>query len=361
MVPEYCYEEKEMFDANVEWVQKSGDASLIEKSINIFKNTGIKKKHSILPSKEAIFQPRTFDESNALYRKESVRYAIKIVDRMLEKTGIKPEEIDFLVSTSCTGLMSPAINAHLINKFRMRNDIIQIPVAQIGCSGGTGGIIYIDRLLKSKPKSKALMLNLEFNSNTLQHHNYNLDNVIGTAIFADGIACSLFENNSLQDQAISSEEQLFMQQAEKRQFLKIVDTFSHHFYDSQEILRYELGSTGFTLKMSKELPGFVAKNFSKTANNFLAKHNLSLKDMNHILLHPGGIRILESVQKLISEFGKNLTSSIRVMESYGNMSSATIMFILHDAIKTGLKKDEKILMTSFGPGFVANFILFVVA
>jgi alkylresorcinol/alkylpyrone synthase len=343
LVPEYNYSEAEMLSACVEWVERTKDKNIIEKSINIFKNTKIKKKNSILPSKEVIFSNRSFDESNALYRKEAVRYAIEIVKNTLEKTNTKPEEIDFLVSTSCTGLMSPSINAHLINEFRMRNDVVHIPVAQVGCSGGTSGLIYVNHLLSSKPNSKALMLNLEFNSNTLQYNNYNLDNIIGTAIFADGIACSLFENS------------------EKNQLLKIVDVFSHHFYDTENILRYDLGTTGFTLKMSKELPVFVAKNYLKTANHFLSKHHLSIKDMDHILVHPGGIRILESVEKIISEFGKNLNSSKIVMEQHGNMSSATIMFILHHVVSGKIKKDEKILMASFGPGFAANFILFEVS
>ncbi len=342
LVPDYKFEESEMLLAYIEWVKKSQDEKIIDKSLEIFKNTKIKRKHSILPSKEAIFEERTFDETNALYRKEAVRYAIQIVEKALLKTNIKPEEIDFLVTTSCTGLMSPSINAYLINHFRMRNDVVHIPIAQVGCSGGTSGIIYIDHLLKSKPNSKALMLNLEFNSNTLQYNNFNLDNIIGTAIFADGIACSVFENN-----------------AEAGPF-KIIDIYSHHFYDSVDILRYDLGTTGFTLKMSKELPVFVAKNYLKTANHFLSKHQLSIKDIDHILVHPGGIRILESVEKIISEFGKNLNSSTYVMENYGNMSSATIMFIMEETIKQNLKNGEKILIASFGPGFVANFILFEV-
>lgn len=341
LVPEFNYTEDEIFEASVEWVQRTNDEELIEKATNIFRNTGIKQKNSILPNKETIFSKRSFDESNALYRQEAVRYAIEIVGKTLKKTGIQPEEIDFLVSTSCTGLMSPSINSYLINEFRMRSDVVQIPVAQVGCSGGTSGIVYMKHLMQSKPNSKGLMLNLEFNSNTLQYDNYNLDNIIGTAIFSDGIACSIFENSS------------------ETAPLRIVDCFVNHFYDSQDILRYDLGTTGFTLKMSKELPVFVARNYLRTANQFLTKHQLSIKDMDHILVHPGGIRILESVEKIISEFGKNVSSSIRIMENYGNMSSATIMFILHETLKN-IKKGEKILMASFGPGFTANFILFEV-
>ena len=343
LVPEYNYSEDEMLEACIEWVQRTNNKNIIEKSTSIFKNTGIKRKNSILPSKDVIFSERNFDESNALYRKEAVRYVIEVVDMALKKTNIQSQEIDFLVSTSCTGLMSPSINAYLINEFRMRNDIIHIPVAQVGCNGGTSGIIYVDHLLKSKPNSKALMINLEFNSNTLQYNNYNLDNIIGTAIFADGIACSVFENDE-----------------KKRDSLKVIDVFSHHFYDTQDILRYDVGTTGFTLKMSKELPVFVAKNYLRIANQFLSKHKLSIENIDHILVHPGGIRILESVGKIIGEFGKNVNSSIKVMENYGNMSSATIMFILRDVLDGKLKNGEKILMASFGPGFVANFILFEV-
>jgi predicted naringenin-chalcone synthase len=343
IIPEYSFNEKEMLQAYIDWVELSGDKKIIEKSKNIFQNTGIKRKNSILPNKEAIFAKRTFDESNALYRKEAVRYAIEIVHKTLEKSKIKAKEIDFLVTTSCTGLMSPSINAYLINHFRMRNDVVQIPVAQVGCSGGTSGIIYLNHLLKSKPNSKAMMLNLEFNTNTMQKDNYNLDNIIGTAIFSDGIACSVFENSK------------------QKKSINIFDVFSHHFYDSENILRYDLGSSGFTLKMSKELPIFVAKNYLKNANNFLKKHNLSVEDIDHFLVHPGGIRILESIEKIIAQFGKNLSSSLKVMKNYGNMSSATIMFIMEELIsKKKIKNNQKILMTSFGPGFVANFILFEV-
>lgn len=339
LVPAYTYSKEEILAASIEWIERTKNPELIEKATNIFKNTGIKRKNCILPSKEEIFSERTFDDSNGLYRKEAARYGIQIVKNLFEKTGTRPEEIDFLVSTSCTGLMSPSINSYLINEFRMRSDIVHVPVAQVGCSGGTSGLIYVDHFLKTKPNSKALMLNLEFNSNTLQYNNYNLDNIIGTAIFADGIACSLFESGA------------------KNGVLKIIDTFTHHFYDSQDILRYDVGTTGFTLKMSKELPVFVARNYVKTANRFLAKHQLSIKDIDHLLVHPGGIRILESIDNIVKEFGKNLNSSFSVMENYGNMSSATIMFILRETLRGDLRNGEKILMTSFGPGFTANFIL----
>lgn len=341
LVPESKFHENQLIIFYDKWLDNCDDEEIKTRGKNIVRNTGIKTKYSILKYDDFMndnFFKRNFTESNTIYKEKAIEYGIKIVDNTLQKSNIKAEEIDFLVTTSCTGLMSPSINSFIINHFKMRNDVIQIPIAQTGCSGGTYGLIYIDQLLKSKLNSKAMLINLEFNSNTMQSDNYNIDNIIGTAIFGDGISCAVFSN---QDEGL----------------LKIIDTKTHQFYNTIDILRYDLGQTGFTLHMEKELPVFVANHYVKEANSFLDKHGLSLGQIDRLVVHPGGIRILEKIEEKIASINKNLNYSKYIMENYGNMSSATVMFILAEKLKY-IKKGEKILMTSFGPGFVANFILF---
>lgn len=342
LLPPHCYSEHELVDMYTEWIKNQDDKDLTQRAISIFQNCGIKKKHTIIPIEE-VFSVRSLDESNGLYKQKSVEYACKIAKNTLENASIKAEEIDFLITTSCTGIMSPSINSHLINELSMRNDVLHIPIAQIGCIGGINSIIYIDKLLKSKPKSKGMIINLEFSSNTMQYRDFSMDNIVSTALFADGVACTIVQNGN--------------HNTSQKPSLEIINSATHQFKNTEDILRYDLGTSGFKMKLSRKLPSIISASFLIVVEKFLTANGLSVNDIDHFLVHPGGIRILELVEEILVPFGKNLVLSKKVLENHGNMSSTTIMFIIKELLQSSIKDKEMVLIVAFGPGFSLSQVL----
>jgi alkylresorcinol/alkylpyrone synthase len=110
---------------------------------------------------------------------------------------------------------------------------------------------------------------------------------------------------------------------------------------------------GFGVVLSPELPVLMDRKLTPALNGFLARHGMSLADFDGYLFHPGGRKVLETVQSKLGLAEADLAHSWRVLRDYGNMSSATALFVLEDALKSGAKGRQ--LLSAFGPGFSAYF------
>jgi len=106
-----------------------------------------------------------------------------------------------------------------------------------------------------------------------------------------------------------------------------------------------------------EVPDTIASHFPEIINPFLKKSNLNIADIDHLIFHPGGKKIVQTVEMLFSDLGKNINDTKEVLRLYGNMSSATVLYVLERIIESNPKKGENGLMLSFGPGFSAQRIL----
>lgn len=333
--PEYSHTEQETMEAYKNWVS-SQDEDFRRKAERIFRNTQIKSKHTIAPA-EVLFSPRTFEEANNLYKEKAIELGTKALEQALSKTGLKPTEIDFLITTSCTGFMIPAFNAYVANNLGLRPDVKHLPITESGCAAGVTALIYANDLLKAYPDKKVAIVTLEFPSNTIQLNDYSWDNVVGTALFADGVACAILDGG-------------------QNSSPKIIDSQMHQVPNTTDILGYNLTNGGLKMNLDKAIPQVIEDNFYSLIAPILKRNNLEVKDVDNFIIHPGGVKILDKIEALLAEHGKNASSSRKIMETYGNMSSSTVMFILNEDMKTA-KKGEKTLMLSFGPGFAAHQVL----
>ncbi len=335
LLPENSYTEQEAMEVYMQWVSGQ-DEVYRRKAERIFKHTQIKAKHTIA-SPEVLLSQRTFEESNNLFREKSIELGSKILAQTLEKAGIKPEELDFLITTSCTGFMIPSVNAYIANNVGLRADIKQLPITEMGCAAGATALLYANDLLKAYPDKKAAVITHEFPSNTMQVNDYAWDNVVGTALFSDGLACAILDGN--QDSGA-----------------QIIDSQMHQVFDTTEILGYNLTDAGLKMNLDKCIPQTVEENFVKMIMPLLKRNNLEIKDVENFIVHPGGVKILDKVDVILGEYGKDTHLSRQIMEHYGNMSSSTVLFILAEKMKT-VKAGERALMLSFGPGFTAQQVL----
>lgn len=336
VLPENSYNIEELTPFFKKWVESQG-AGFAAKALRILKGAGIKRRHTIAPL-EVLFSDRTFEESNNLYCKKAIELGTRVLKETLEKENIKPEEIDCLITTSCTGLMIPSFNAYVMNEAGLRNDIRHLPITEIGCAGGVSALIYADDYLKAYPNHKVAIITLEFPSNTIQTKDYSWDNVVGTALFADGVACAILSGDAIPNNKAKAE---------------ILDTKMIQLPNSTQILSYNLTNNGLRMGLDKHLPNIIEENFSKFTKDFLNKNNLSIDTVNNYLIHPGGIKILDKIENILSQSGGNVDLSRKVMERHGNMSSSTILFILKEYLDKK-KAEEKTMLLSFGPGFSAH-------
>jgi predicted naringenin-chalcone synthase len=235
--------------------------------------------------------------------------------------------------------MIPSVDAYLINDLNMRQDVVRLPVTEMGCAAGVSGTIYAQNFLKANPGKRAALVSIEATSATFQINDFSMANIVSTAIFGDGAACMLLSS------------------CEEDSGPEIIADEMYHFYDATEMMGFKLVNTGLQMILDKEVPDKIAEHFPKIIHPFLIKNNLEIKDVDHLIFHPGGRKIVETVEQLFGSLGKEITDTKEVLRLYGNMSSATVLFVLERFMDKKPDKDSYGLMLSFGPGFSAQRVL----
>jgi predicted naringenin-chalcone synthase len=131
----------------------------------------------------------------------------------------------------------------------------------------------------------------------------------------------------------------------------------YHFYDKERMMGFDLTNKGLKMVLDIEVPETIGEHFPAIIHPFLEKNNLSISDIDHLIFHPGGKKIVNLVEDLFLDLGKNIDDTKEVLRLYGNMSSATVLFVLERIMQQNPKSGQRGLMLSFGPGFTAQRIL----
>jgi alkylresorcinol/alkylpyrone synthase len=337
-LPPYTRSTEEIIPFLKVWLSGQ-DERYQRKVIKLFENAGVERRYSIMDAEE-VFLKTSFEEKNDIYKRETIKLAEGALTKALNKASLTPSDIDFIITVSCTGIMIPSVDAYLINKLNMKQDIVRLPVTEMGCVAGVSGMIYANNFLKANPNKRAVVIAVESPTSTFQIEDFSMVNIVSAAIFGDGCACTV----------LSSYE-------EEEEGPEIIDEAMYHFYNAEHMMGFEIKNTGLQMVLDKEVPEKIATHFPKFVHPFLARNNLSIEDVDHLIFHPGGKKIVQTIEELFGSLGKNIDITKSVLKEYGNMSSATVLYVLERFIDQGVEKGDIGLMLSFGPGFTAQRLL----
>lgn len=319
------------------WLSGQEDR-FIRKVKKIFENAMVDRRYSIM-SPEEVFSQLSFEERNDIYIRESIRLGTASLKLALEQASWKGEDLDYIITVSCTGMMIPSMDAYIINNLKLRQDIVRLPVTEMGCAAGISGIIYAKNFLQANPGKRAAVIAVESPTATFQLHDFSMANIVSAAIFGDGAACVLLSSD------------------ESEEGPEIIGEEMYHFYDTEQLMGFQMKNTGLTMVLDVAVPEQIELHFPQIIHPFLAKHGWSISEIDHLIFHPGGKKIIQVVEELFSKAGKNIDDTKEVLRLYGNMSSATVLYVLARFLDTPQKKGDLGLMLSFGPGFSAQRIL----
>lgn len=314
------------------------DTRFQRKVKKIFENAAVDRRYSIMGPDE-VFAKSSFEEKNAIYKRESIKLAETALTSALAKTSWDLTDIDYLITVSCTGIMIPSLDAYLINNLQMRQDVVRLPVTEMGCAAGVSGIIYAKNFLKANPNKRAALIAVESPTATFQLDDFSMANIVSAAIFGDGAACVLLS---------SFEEEIGPE---------VVAEDMYHFFDATHLMGFDLTNSGLQMILDKSVTETIAAHFSDIIFPFLAKSGVKIEELSHLIFHPGGRKIVETVQEIFGKLGKDIDETKEVLRLYGNMSSATVLYVLERFMEQQPDKDSYGLMLSFGPGFSAQRVL----
>jgi alkylresorcinol/alkylpyrone synthase len=336
-LPPYSRETNEIIPFVKQWMQNQ-DSRFQRKVIKLFEGAGVDKRYSIMDPIEVFTNP-SFEARNDIYIREVKKLGKQAIQKALEKVQWQATDLDFIITVSCTGIMIPSVDAYLINDLEMRQDIVRLPVTEMGCAAGVSGIIYAKQFLKANPGKRAAVIAIEAPTATFQLEDYSMTNVVSAAIFGDGAACVLLSS------------------CDTDAGVRIINEEMYHFYDATEMMGFKLVNTGLQMILDKEVPQTISDHFPAIVHPFLEKSGKTIEDIDHLVFHPGGKKIVQTVEDLFGSLGKNIDDTKEVLRLFGNMSSATVLYVLERFLDKGVQKGELGLMLSFGPGFSAQRVL----
>jgi alkylresorcinol/alkylpyrone synthase len=337
-LPEYSRTTEEILPFLDSWLKGQEDR-FVRKVKKIFENAAVDRRYAFM-SPEEVFTNPSFENRNRIYMREGIKLGTKCLEDALVKAKWLASDLDFIITVSCTGIMIPSLDAYLINKLKMRQDVVRLPVTEMGCAAGVSGIIYAKNFLKANPGKRAAVVAVESPTATFQLDDFSMVNIVSAAIFGDGAACVLLSSNPADEGP------------------EILAEGMYHFYDSEEMMGFDLTDSGLKMVLDITVPEAIEEHFPAIIHPFLAANQLKIENVDHLIFHPGGKKIIQVVEELFGALGKDIEDTKEVLRLYGNMSSATVLYVLERFMDlTRPEKGEYGLMLSFGPGFSAQRIL----
>jgi alkylresorcinol/alkylpyrone synthase len=341
-VPPYRYEQGVVTEWVRRWLEED-PRGVPMRLLSVYRSAGVHARASAVPIEE-VFQPADFETQNRRYREIACGAATAIAARAIEAAGLRPSQVDLVVSVSCTGFMIPSLDAHVANALGLGPRLARLPITESGCAGGVVGLARAFDHLTAHPERAALVVALELSSLTFQRWDRSPTNVVSTAIFGDGGAAVVLvgERHPLA----------------ARGPLRLRATGSVFFPGTTHLMGFELRNTGLQIVLDKGLAPFVRREVLPAVEGFLSSQCLERSAIARWILHPGGRRVIEVMAERLGLGPSELSATEDVLSQHGNMSSVTVLFVLDEILRRQRPPAGSLgLLGAFGPGFSAELAL----
>ncbi len=346
-LPQHEHRQEDIRDALLAWL--AGRPALAEQAASIVANAEVRRRFTVRPL-DWYLAHTSVTERSAVYRDEMIRLCESAARRALEECGVTPAQIGLIVSTSCTGVMIPSVETYLIGRLGFDPHTHRQPLTEMGCVAGAAALGQADRFLRAYPDSAVLIVAAELASLTAQVTDFSLANIVSAALFGDGAAAAVVAGPRFARNGHGT--------LNGRRPAGILATRSVLFPDSPDLMGFDNTDGGLKIFLSPRVPRFLRQHLPRELAPFLEAHGLKRADLAHFLLHPGGRKVLEGLERELALSRADTRFSWQVLGEYGNLSSATVLFILNEFERAATPRaGEHGLLAAVGPGFCAELVL----
>lgn len=281
----------------------------------------------------------TFGQSNDAWIEAALELSTRLLNKLLARTGLAPQEVAQLTFTTVTGLAVPSLDARLMNRVPFRSDLKRNPIFGLGCLGGAAGVARVHDYLLGHPRQAAILLAVELCSLTLQKEDLSVANIVSSGLFGDGAAAVLMvgDEHPLPGPAVG-------------------DTRSVFFPNSEDVMGWSVSEKGFGVVLSPDVPLYARDHLPPAIRSFLHQHGLTPADIRHWIAHPGGPKVMQGLLEGLDLPQGALDTSQAVLSEVGNLSSASVLYVL-ERILARAEPGDRGLMLAMGPAFCAEAVL----
>ncbi|HET8577677.1 MAG TPA: type III polyketide synthase [Methylomirabilota bacterium] len=298
-----------------------------------FNNSQIEERYLFLDP-DTFTPDETADELNGRFQRGAVEIGAAAVRRVLDRAGWRPDDVDFLATTTCTGRMCPSLDAHLISALGLKSAVQRVHVGDTGCASAMVALQQAYNHLRAFPRHRAVIVAVEICSAAYFLDN-RLESAVAHAIFADGAGAIALSAEG-EGPAIVEQRTLFRP-------------------EHLSAMGFEYPGGRPRVVLSKDVRRIGAGMMTEMADLLMMSHGLKKDDIAHFILHSAGRRVIDQARKLMELDECQIASSRYVLQHFGNMSSATIVFVLDELLRTATPAPgDWGLMIALGPGFAAE-------
>jgi prepilin-type processing-associated H-X9-DG protein len=318
---------------------------------SLYRRSGVATRHSVvLDSSEGELDSRqSFYGENSpstearmkRYEVEATTLALQASEMAIGDSSISSKQITHLITVSCSGFHAPGFDIALAKRLPLRSDIARTHIGFMGCQGALNGLRVAHAFTKADPRACVLLCATELCS---LHHYYGWDpeKIVANALFADGSAAVVLTGSEFRS---------------ANRAPRIVATGSTLIENSEDAMSWRIGDHGFEMTLSARVPGLISETLRPWLDNWLADHSQTIASIGSWAVHPGGPRILAAFGEAVGIPRESLAPSYEILAEYGNMSSATVLFILKRLLQNTVSMPT--LAVAFGPGLTVEAVLMV--
>ncbi|WP_109474117.1 type III polyketide synthase [Ornithinimicrobium cavernae] len=311
----------------------------------VHRNAGVEHRHLALPLEDYAEATADFGRSNDLFIEIATDLGARAVREALAAAGIRARDVDLLMTTTITGLAVPSLDARLMARLPLREDLRRVPVVGLGCVGGAAGVARVHEWLAGHPDGVAVLLAVELCSLTLQRDDTSTANLVASGLFGDGAAAVVM----MGDRAA---ERLAPEGVEVRA------SRSRLYPGTERAMGWDVGATGLRIVLGAEVPDLVRTQVRGDVDRFLTAYGLDRSQVGWWVAHPGGPKVLDALAEALQVPAEALGVTWRSLARIGNLSSASVLHVLADTLRDAPPEPGSAgVLLAMGPGFCLETVL----
>jgi alkylresorcinol/alkylpyrone synthase len=301
--------------------------------------SGVEYRNLALPL-ERYTQLSGFTEANRAYLEVALEIGERALLAALDAAKVRPDEVDAIFTTTVTGLAVPTLDARLVGRVGLRPDIKRIPLFGLGCVAGAAGVARVHDYLRAYPADTAVLLAVELCSLTVQQNDHSVANLVAGSLFGDGsgaVVARGAQHSARGPQVLASRSRLYP--------------------DTENVMGWEIGTDGFRIVLSADVPTVAEKYLGEDIRLFLAEFGLTTTDIATWVCHPGGPKVIEAVENVLDLPDTALQRTRDSLRDNGNLSSVSVLDVLRHTLADPPPPGSLGVMMAMGPGFCSELVL----
>ncbi len=348
VVPAHSYQQQAVGTQMLEWTTDPRDKRLVRM---LYRHSGIDTRHSVIPdwgdgffafTENATATQPTTRQRNDIYAREASVLAAELGHKILNHNdSFSAKDITHVVTASCTGFFNPGIDYILCRELGLADNTQRFHLGFMGCYAAFPALNMAAQFCRADPDAVVLVMCLELCSLHLQL-NGSEDSLLANALFADGAAAAV----------------VAARPPATGHSCRIMDFHSALIPSGVDAMAWSIGDNGFDISLSSYVPKIIGAGIADLTTSLLDRHHLGIQDVHTWAVHPGGKSIIDKVAEGLQLPAAKVAVSRDILRRYGNMSSATILFVLHDILAAAQADHQQLLgAMAFGPGLTAEMAL----